>query len=363
MSLLFRAHSCLASSVPRSLAKSRLSVIFVARSYATHRDAASSSTLSSSLDTKHHTSRPESIGPFPIGVTPSSFGTENVKKWSELSTGGKIKRTTARTSNLAVIALGAGLSAVLIYCLTSELFSKNSPTVLYSDACERIKSSPQVAKYLHGPLAFHTSPPSLERPRHRNHQVSSQIFVDSYGREHMIMNFYIQGREPGAHYESSDSYADAVTKWMHEKASHLSDTSYDEAVEWTKERSMHLWDKFHRSFKYLIGAPVPPPSTMDSPSVSEEHKNEKSNTWQWTGLFSSLRKSRGSGSETAPESSGKIYTDGEVHADFIRNNDGYFVCRYLLVDIPNSRSRNPIRVFVDRAPGVKENEPVLRWRS
>lgn len=56
----------------------------------------------------------------------------------------KVMRTTARTTNLTVILLGAGLSALLIYSLTSELFSKNSPTVLYGDACERIKASPKV---------------------------------------------------------------------------------------------------------------------------------------------------------------------------------------------------------------------------
>ena len=55
-----------------------------------------------------------------------------------------VLRTTVRTTNLGVILLGAGLSALLIYCLTSELFSTNSPTVIYGDACERIKSSPQV---------------------------------------------------------------------------------------------------------------------------------------------------------------------------------------------------------------------------
>ena len=55
-----------------------------------------------------------------------------------------VLRTTVRTSNLGVILLGAGLSALLIYCLTSELFSTNSPTVIYGDACERIRSSTQV---------------------------------------------------------------------------------------------------------------------------------------------------------------------------------------------------------------------------
>ena len=63
---------------------------------------------------------------------------------THLSSGRIALRATARTTNLGVILLGAGLSALLIYSLTSELFSKNSATVLYGDACERIKASPKV---------------------------------------------------------------------------------------------------------------------------------------------------------------------------------------------------------------------------
>ncbi len=65
-----------------------------------------------------------------------------------------VLRTTARTTNVTVILLGAGLTAVLTYALTSELFSKNSPTVLYNEACEKIKASPKVrgltTRYLSG---------------------------------------------------------------------------------------------------------------------------------------------------------------------------------------------------------------------
>ena len=57
---------------------------------------------------------------------------------------GVAARATARTSNLAVILVGAGLTGLLAYALTSELFSANSPTVLYNEACERIKASPRV---------------------------------------------------------------------------------------------------------------------------------------------------------------------------------------------------------------------------
>lgn len=57
-----------------------------------------------------------------------------------------VVRATARTTNLTVILLGAGLTAVLGYALTSELFSNNSPTVLYGQACEKIKASPKVRR-------------------------------------------------------------------------------------------------------------------------------------------------------------------------------------------------------------------------
>ncbi|KAI3622131.1 tim21-like mitochondrial-like [Moniliophthora roreri] len=339
----------------------RITVVWKHRSYATHRDSIGSSALSQSLDTKQQGFRPnQSVGPFQL-ASGSIHSTERVKKWSELSTAGKIKRTGARTSNLAVIVFGAGLSAVLIYCLTSELFSKNSPTVLYSEACERIKSSPEVAKYLHGPLVFHTTAPSLERPRHRNHQVSSQIVLDQYNREHMYMNFYVQARPPGS-LQYSDSYYKSMLNWMRERTDNLSDMSYDDVAQWAKDCSSSAWEKFQRSFKYLTGAPQPAPSTPEvASSEAENEKRPQSTLSQVTGLFSSLRRTPTNSTDT--RSDGKSYTDGEVHADFVRNNDGYFVCRYILVNIPSSSTRSPIRVFVERGPGVRDNEPIVRWHS
>jgi len=59
-----------------------------------------------------------------------------------------VLRTTERTTNLTVIAIGAGLTALLLYSVGTELLSKNSPTVLYNDACERIKASPKVSSII-----------------------------------------------------------------------------------------------------------------------------------------------------------------------------------------------------------------------
>ncbi|KAI0067762.1 hypothetical protein BV25DRAFT_1819182 [Artomyces pyxidatus] len=351
------------TSVPRRLS----------RAYATHGDraafqsATASSLLSEALDQKQRRSQKhDTAGPFQLGLTQPSLEGDNVKKWSELSKGGKAMRATARTTNFTVILLGAGLTTVLLYALTSELFSKNSPTVLYNEACERIKASHRVARYLQGSLAFHSNPPSVVRPRHRNRHVSSQIVLDATGREHMLLNFYVQANSSST--DSSMSFIESASKRARETAANLPEVSWDDMVSWTKERAMRTSDSAKELFRYLTGDPVPPKSTPSNPIFSDttrrELGEEQKSVWSsFTGLFGSLKgTNRGGSQEGGPEvGSGKIYQEGEVHADLVRDDSGYFVFRYILIDIPSSQARNPVRVFVERAEGVRENEPVIRW--
>lgn len=62
--------------------------LVVHRTYVTPRSNASD-LLSQTLDVKRGIRREDTVGPFVLGVPPSQRGAENVKKWSELSTGGK----------------------------------------------------------------------------------------------------------------------------------------------------------------------------------------------------------------------------------------------------------------------------------
>jgi len=267
-------------------------------------------------------------------------------------------RTTQRTSNLAVILLGAGLSAVLIYALTSELFSRNSPTVLFNDACDRINASPRVAKYLRAPLIFHNNPPSSTRPRHRHRHVSSQVAVDSSGREHMLLNFYVQGSSSA----KSAQQADEETGPSYIES--LSSLTLDETIGLAKEKLESIGQSAKRAFRYLSGDATPLPAPHPQLSTNDRQENERKQekgVWSVAGLFSGL-KGRRSVAEGAGDS-GVPWTEGEVHADLVLNDDGYYVFRYLLIDIPHSETRNPVRVFVERAPGVRENEPIMRFTS
>ncbi|KAI0757272.1 TIM21-domain-containing protein [Daedaleopsis nitida] len=320
------------------------------------------SLLSNALDsTQRGARREDSAGPFTLGITPprpDEYKPE--KKWSELSVGGKVVRTTKRTSNLVVILAGAGLSVVLVYALTSELFSRNSPTVLYNKSCDLIKASPQVHQYLQEPLVFHNHPPSVSRPRHRNHYVSSQIFVDSKGREHMLLNFYVQGRPPGSS-ETYDVPEDDVGVFARSMR-RIQGMSFEEMQEEVTKRAHRLTEMWRGMFRFLTGEEVARPSPQAAPVQQQEVvKEEKGWVSSVAGLFSGIKGSTRSSVPSTDASNGPLFSEGEVHADLIMNDKGYYEFRYLLIDIPNSNIRNPRRVFIQRQNGVQETEPIIRW--
>ncbi|TFL06485.1 TIM21-domain-containing protein [Pterulicium gracile] len=328
------------------------------------------SVLSSSLDTNQNQKRrlppnADTVGPFQLGLAGQQVNMyEKVKPWSQLSTSGKVLRTGARTSNLTVILLGAGLSAVLIYSLTSELFSKNSPTVLHADACERIKSSPKVAKLIQGPLTFHNNTPLLHRPRHHNHQVPSQIVVEPSGREHMLLHFYVQGKQPGSTPISEESYLDRASTFATDTCNQASGLTWDDTVSLVQSYVSTQADRLRSVFRYVSGAPALSPTPQAATPAPQAKSASERKSEGFFGLFGSLRGSSQDALEgTSDAFDGESFAEGEVHADLVRNDEGYFVFRYLLIDLPASRAARPRRIFLEKTAGVRENEPVMRWHS
>jgi len=220
----------------------------------------------------------------------------------------------------------------------------------------------QVAKYLPGLLVFHNNSPSVLRPRHRNRHVSSRIVLDSSGREHMLLNFYVQANSHSA--DQDASYFKSASSWFNNTVTNLSEFSWQETGEWITLHTQETIDSAKNLFRYLSGDPATSNSAAAQFSSAAPRKHESPSGdgkgfWSsFTGLFGSLRGGAGKGPfEGALDTGhGNVWQEGEVHADLVRvgvgrsfphgshtyvfqDASGYFVFRYILIDLP-SRSFN-----------------------
>lgn len=136
------------------------------------------------------------------------------------------------------------------------------------------------------------------------------------------MTFYVQGRPEGEVAAPSEaSYLEEASQWVQDRTKSLSELSFDEAVEWSKENTKKVYEKAIRAFKYLSGAPLPPPSLPAISSESENRENvktEEKKGWGLTGMFSSLKSSKKFNGSTTATRSGRHFNEGEVHADLIK---------------------------------------------
>ncbi|KAJ7071501.1 TIM21-domain-containing protein [Mycena amicta] len=298
---------------------------------------------------------------------------ERIPKWKELSAAGKgkhtsrfssapsnsipVNRSAARTTNFTVIILGASLTGLLLYSLTTELFSSNSPTVLYKNACERISTSQRLARFLDGPPRFYLDPPAAVRPRHRNRHVSSTLRVDGTGREHLFLNFYLQSQP------QSPTFLESATAWTQDKFHIVTELSWDEVFDRTRQSTLAAWSRAKSAARYLSGA-APPPPPDSGPTETKQAQAAEQSPGGFMDMFSSLRRPRGTTLEIKSEVEARgQFSEGEVHVAYLRNTSGDFILRYIIVELPNSKTKNPVRVFVERTPGVRDNEPVMHWSS
>lgn len=335
--------------------------------------------------------RPGSDGVFYLGIRPGQYDTpKNYKQWKELGVAGKVARTGARTSSLVVILFGGGLTLLLAYALISELGSKNSPTVIYSDACELIQNHEGLRRVLppSSHIKFHTSSPrpSSDRPRHRNRSVPSAVIVDSAGNEHLYLSFWIEAVP-----DSLDSLTYRNLEWWDVREW---DWSIANAKRWAISTRHEVWMRTRRAFALLTGQPLGTSEQTSSSPVTPHHPatstaattalSQKSGTSQqksglqsnpdpapqsqsiWTtlgltGLFTALRPTSAALSRAqAGNKERMVFTSGEVHVDLIRDSSNNLTYRYILVDLPNSTGAGS-RVFIKRTAGVTEHESVMRF--
>ncbi|RSH94657.1 hypothetical protein EHS25_004462 [Saitozyma podzolica] len=277
----------------------------------------------------------ESVGPFPLGVGPSGRR-KAWRRWRELGLGGKLVRTTQQTGNLTVILLGGGLFVILAFALTTELFAKNSPSVLYSQAVDMIRASDALNSHLLPPLTFthtpHASAPVRGSPPlpHRlvRHPVS--------GRDHMLLTFWVHGRgrdepEPLGWAKGLYRRAEAGLRGLGEWVGMIrpaAESDGDERLALAGER------------REVVGSP-----RRDGEQAHAQAQGQGMLGRMFGGITGRPTKEVRRG--LPPPGTYKV---GEVRADYVKNASGQFQLLSLVIDVPSSSVPHPGRAVVFWSP-------------
>ncbi|KGB78305.1 hypothetical protein I307_02623 [Cryptococcus deuterogattii 99/473] len=312
------------------------------RLYATHRETVSphsqsqaTSDLLKGLGNKTGTASgtQDTVGPFPLGVGPNGRR-KTWKSWSDLNIGGKLVRTTQQTGNLTVILFGGALFVVLAFALTTELFAKNSPSVLYSRAIDMIRGSNALDAYLLPPLKFTHSPHSSAPVRGSPPIAHTFIRNPTSGKDHLVISFWIHGR-------GKDE---------------------EETLGWIKQgwRSAFAWGK--QGVEMLVGEK---PEDVVKEDVEKKEKvvakQEPGMLSRWFGGLN-LRSPVGSRTSSAKElPPAGTYTVGEARGEYVKDEAGEFQMLSLIVDIPSSKVSYPGRAVIFQSPEA-ETEGLLGKR-
>ncbi|BDD58117.1 mitochondrial import inner membrane translocase subunit tim21 [Monascus purpureus] len=114
-------------------------------------------------------------------------------RWEDLSGGEKVARATQQSINFAVVLAGAILTGGVFYLLYLEVFSPNSKTWQFEKAVERIKDDSRCISLLGDRSEIKAYGESTWSKWARNRPIASTISKDGLGREHLQMNFHVEG--------------------------------------------------------------------------------------------------------------------------------------------------------------------------
>jgi len=133
--------------------------------------------------------------------------------------------------------------------------------------------------------------------------------------------------------------------WTGEGVARLSDMSFDDVVDGVRARAAGVAESSKGLFRFLSGEPTPTPSTNQPPTHKPAPaEKEPSSVWSFAGLFSGIKgKRHGDGFDAA---NGGVFLEGEAHAELVRNDQGYFDFKDLVVEIPSSHAPNRVQVAV-----------------
>jgi import inner membrane translocase subunit TIM21 len=140
----------------------------------------------------------------------------------------------------------------------------------------------------------------------------------------MLLNFYVRVNPQSP--DEDASYLESLSLWVKHNATHLSEISWQEAGDWIILQSRETVDYAKDLFRYLSGDPVSSKSragqvSLPVPPKQEMAAGDRKGLWEnLTGLFGTLRggSRKGAYEGTLDAGNGRVWQEGEVHADLVR---------------------------------------------
>ncbi|KAJ9209501.1 hypothetical protein DTO166G4_8900 [Paecilomyces variotii] len=119
--------------------------------------------------------------------------------WSELSGTEKAARATQQSFNFVVVLIGAVMTGGVFYFLFTDVLSPNSPTRQFDKAVDRIKDDPRCTELLGDPKEIVAHGSSTGSRWARNRPIATNVETDQSGREHLKMQFWVEGPRNEGH--------------------------------------------------------------------------------------------------------------------------------------------------------------------
>ncbi|CAI7657706.1 L-galactonate dehydratase [Penicillium manginii] len=114
-------------------------------------------------------------------------------EWGELSGREKVSRATQQSVNFMVVIAGAVLTGGVFYLFWTEIVSPNSRTWQFEKAVDRIKEDSRCTKLLGDRREIRAFGENTSSRWQRNRPIATTEEKDRLGREHLRMNFHVEG--------------------------------------------------------------------------------------------------------------------------------------------------------------------------
>ncbi|KAJ5556275.1 L-galactonate dehydratase [Penicillium frequentans] len=114
-------------------------------------------------------------------------------EWGDLSGREKVSRATQQSFNFVVVIAGVVLTGGVFYLLWTDVISPNSRTWQFEKAVDRVKDDARCIQLLGDRREITAFGENTSSKWARHRPIATTVGKDRLGREHLRMNFHVEG--------------------------------------------------------------------------------------------------------------------------------------------------------------------------